>query len=324
MLSKYTLIAFSFVLSTVSATAKEIRSEPESPNKSLVFEVLTLLQEHVITKEQVDWKMLNSGVTNMLGHSPSLELTHQTIYYILKEVKTNHSFYRFKESGSVIMHSEFSCRVKITDKYELPEDVGYVRIDAFPNATMNNPVEFANAVHTQIAKQDVKELKGWIVDLRRNSGGNMWPMLAGVSALLGDGTKGYFVKPDGDKTQWGTYQGASFLNNRFQIRVDNPYQLNNINKPIAILSSKRTSSSGEAMLIAFKGMDNTRLFGKDSCGMSTANRGFTLQNGDTLLITTATMEDRRGQAYPAGVEVDDESETPLFSATKWIYSQSSE
>jgi len=38
---------------------------------------------------------------------------------------------------------------------------------------------------------------GWIIDLRGNSGGNMYPMLAGLSSLLGEGVLGYDVYPDG-------------------------------------------------------------------------------------------------------------------------------
>ena len=36
-------------------------------------------------------------------------------------------------------------------------------------------------------------MKGWIVDLRGNFGGNMWPMLLSVEPLIGNGTLGYFV-----------------------------------------------------------------------------------------------------------------------------------
>ena len=39
--------------------------------------------------------------------------------------------------------------------------------------------------------------RGWVVDLRDNTGGNMWPMLAAIAALLPDGVLGYFVLRDG-------------------------------------------------------------------------------------------------------------------------------
>lgn len=44
---------------------------------------------------------------------------------------------------------------------------------------------------------------GWVVDLRGNSGGSMWPMLAVALPLLGgDGVIGAFVTRDGARTPW--------------------------------------------------------------------------------------------------------------------------
>jgi len=40
------------------------------------------------------------------------------------------------------------------------------------------------------ASADRDDLIGWIVDLRGNGGGNMWPMLAGVGPVLGEGVVG--------------------------------------------------------------------------------------------------------------------------------------
>ncbi|MEU3854069.1 S41 family peptidase [Streptomyces sp. NPDC029554] len=38
-----------------------------------------------------------------------------------------------------------------------------------------------------VAKADRPNACGWVIDLRRNHGGNMWPMLAVVGPILGDG-----------------------------------------------------------------------------------------------------------------------------------------
>ena len=36
-------------------------------------------------------------------------------------------------------------------------------------------------------------LIGWIVDLRTDGGGNMWPMMAGLGPILGEGIMGWIV-----------------------------------------------------------------------------------------------------------------------------------
>lgn len=279
------------------------------------------MQEHVITKEQVDWNVVKTKATNMLGDEPTIDSRDKAIYFLLKTVKTNHSFYQFKESGKVIRHADFSCRVGMNDNYELPEDIGYVRVDSFTGINPNETQKFAESIQAQIIEQDSKSIKGWVVDLRRNSGGNMWPMLAGVSALLKDGIRGHFVKPNGETTSWGVDKGASFLNNRFLVKLKEAYELKNKNKPMAVLSSKRTSSSGEAVLIGFKETRQVRFIGENSCGLATANRRFSLDNGDALLVTVSVMTDRAGNQYPTGIEVDELSETPLQAAADWIYAE---
>lgn len=311
-----TLLTVFFCTVTFSSAANTIRQS--TGNQALVSEVIAILKEHVITKDQINWDVLESEALVRLGDASSIETRNDVIYYLLKEVKTNHSFYRFAESGKVIRHADFNCRIKVEDWHTLPDDIGYIRVDSFGSIKADEMDAFAESVQAQIIEQDAKQLKGWVIDLRRNSGGNMWPMLAGVSSFLEDGIRGHFIKPNGVKTQWGVYEGASFLDNRFQVNLKQAYQLKNTNKPIAVLGSKRTSSSGEAMLIAFKGTKNTRFIGGDSCGLATANRGFTLQNGDILFVTTAIMSDRTNREYPVGIKMDELSDSPLLSAEKWI------
>ena len=48
---------------------------------------------------------------------------------------------------------------------------------------------------------------GWIIDLRGNGGGNMYPMLAGLKPFLGDTVLGAFVGPDKTRANWVAGRG---------------------------------------------------------------------------------------------------------------------
>ncbi len=61
--------------------------------------------------------------------------------------------------------------------------------------------QYAHIAQTVIRDADQATTCGWVVDLRRNMGGNMWPMLAGVGPILGEGEAGAIVFADGP-TQW--------------------------------------------------------------------------------------------------------------------------
>ncbi len=84
-------------------------------------------------------------------------------------------------------------------------------------------------MHRKIAEQDSKNLLGWIVDLRWNSGGNMWPMIAGIGPLLGNGTYGYFI--DENESSWGYQNGASVINGNPVVAISSPYKLLNPTPP---------------------------------------------------------------------------------------------
>jgi hypothetical protein len=42
---------------------------------------------------------------------------------------------------------------------------------------------FADRLASMVAKQAAQHPQGWIIDLRTNWGGNMWPMIAGLEPI---------------------------------------------------------------------------------------------------------------------------------------------
>ena len=60
----------------------------------------------------------------------------------------------------------------------------------FNNVDSINRIKYADSLQYQIKLMDNKYIKGWILDLRENSGGNCWPMLTGLGPLLGNGICG--------------------------------------------------------------------------------------------------------------------------------------
>jgi len=58
------------------------------------------------------------------------------------------------------------------------------------------------------------------------------------------------------------------------------------------------------LIISFIGRSNTRSFGEQTCGLSTANAAFALNTSGTLILTVSTMADRNKQIYGSTVEPD--------------------
>ncbi len=304
-------------LLTFSVHAQDsVLGEDVTP-EATAYEVLNLMKEHVVTRDQVNWRLLKSDLDS-IERPFTRDSLREALTLILKRADTGHTFYKSAVEPKFVMQRKFECVA--TNTYDLPiipRHIGYLRVNSFNASSEKTKLHYIKGLRDEINRQKDRDTKAWIIDLRYNKGGNMWPMLAGIAPLLSNGVHGYFVKPDGSKTAWGTYDGQSFLNNQFMVGIEKS-SVGDANMPIAVLSSEQTASSGESLLVAFEDKPNIRSFGKPSCGMSTANRQFNLSNGATLNITTATMASKNGKLFGGRIAVDESSTRPVEDAIQWI------
>jgi hypothetical protein len=98
--------------------------------------------------------------------------------------------------------------------------------------------------------------------------------------------------------------------------------------PVAVLTGPSTGSAGEAVLIAFKGRPDTRVFGRSTAGFATGNDGFTFSDGALLLLTMANDVDRTGVVYRNAPIPPDQavaetagSDAAALAATAWLKEQ---
>ncbi|NUR58811.1 MAG: hypothetical protein HOV87_09060 [Catenulispora sp.] len=150
--------------------------------------------------------------------------------------------------------------------------------------------------------------QGWIVDLRENTGGNMWPMIAAIAGLLDRGVLGRFLLPDGRSQAWrlrrGYASGYVSLNRRPMARVPHRAQRRR-GAPLAALASARTASAGEAALIALRSQSPSRTFGTPTAGMTTGNITHFLPDGTRLMISVSHYADAEGRLIRGRIEPDE-------------------
>jgi carboxyl-terminal processing protease len=161
-----------------------------------------------------------------------------------------------------------------------------------------------------VADLDRPHPAGWIVDLRGNVGGNMWPMLAGIGPLLGESDHlGEFFTLDRHST-WKYRDGVAAeiedgKESPYPTVAGAPYKLAGT-PTVAVLIDHRTGSSGEAIAIAFRGRPKTRFFGEHTEGVSTANDVVKLPDGASMWLTIGVDADRTGRQYLEGFDPDEE------------------
>lgn len=182
---------------------------------------------------------------------------------------------------------------------EIIDDVAYLRVPR-ELVALEQMHDFAGTIRDAIIELDDTNLKGWIIDLRASYGGGMWATLHGLWPLLPEqDAAGYFLKPDEQPVCWGPMNNVPS-----DPRSLPDYTLQSKGSPIAVLTGTHTSSAGEALTIAFKGLDNVTSFGQPTHGETTGNRSFFLPDGRSIALTSSIYADRNLRAYGGQIHPD--------------------
>jgi carboxyl-terminal processing protease len=281
--------------------------------------VMDLMQANSINRLTIDWTAFRASVLRVAGASQTIADLNPAIREAITLLRDGHSSYR-SAAGTTIFVGLRSCSAPSLVAVTPPANIGTVAVGAF-SGTTEQANAFARQIQDTIAARDRDDLIGWIVDLRSNGGGNMWPMIAGLGPIIGGGPLGYFIGPTGSESGWDYRDGSSFSGNFAVSTVSPPYTLKRPAPRVAVLSDNRIASSGEATLIAFRRRPNTRSFGQPTCGLSTANATYPLSDGATLTVTTSVMADRAktrfGDSIPPD-EVIDDPQQAIQRAIAWL------
>ena len=313
----YCLIGL-LLLSVFSCNETEeprIAAEPEA----FLTEMLNIMEANSINRNTIDWTEFRSRVFESVGTAQTIDDAYPGVREALTLLGDNHSFFLKPEGGSIWGRGTILCDAAPIFSFTVPENIGYVKVSGF-SGSREDGVPFADRIQESIRSQDSADLIGWIVDLRGNTGGNMWPMIAGIGPILGEGTSGYFVDPDDNQSAWGYSNGSSIISGNTVVRSSNPYELINPDPKVAVLLDNDIASSGEAVAIAFVGRENTRSFGSPTCGLSTANASFSLSNDAQLFLTVSYMADRNLNLFgtPVMPDVEADNKDVFDQAILWL------
>ncbi len=195
----------------------------------------------------------------------------------------------------------------------LEDNIGYLEL--FVQGPPQQQQEYADCAQQAIREAGVRGAKAWIVDLRCNRGGNMWPMIAGAGPLMGEGEIGAFIHNNANQPpiHWFYLNSAACYK---KSEVEQPeavtmsstptLALDPANVPVAVLTSGFTGSAGEMTLVAFRGRPNLRTFGEATEGLMTAVAMRELDDGAVLGIAESIPADRTGTVYNGKLDPDQE------------------
>lgn len=288
---------------TQPTTTTNQTAQTQAAVRDYLTRIFDLMRANSINRQTIDWEAFRAEVFGIAANAQSIAELNPAIRQAITLLRDGHTSYR-SAAGTTIFVGLRSCVPEPVVAVSAPPNIGVIRITSFSGTTEAGNA-FARQLQDTIAAGDQAGVIGWIVDLRSNGGGNMWPMLAGAGPILGDGALGYFITPVGNETMWEYRNGTSYSGSFPANTVSPPYVLRGAQPRVAVLSNIGVGSSGEATLIAFRLRPNTRSFGEASCGLSTSNQTFTLSDGATLNLTSAVMADRAKNRYGDRVVPDE-------------------
>ncbi|HAS43432.1 MAG TPA: hypothetical protein DCS93_23330 [Microscillaceae bacterium] len=318
-------------------------------------EALDTIRTYALNTEQVNWEQLRKEVIEKAQGAKTTPEVYHLVRYALQSLKDDHSFLQLsdslitleknarKDQNSTQAHtskkapSPYGRRMKIEHGIH---EVGNLKIARIfvPQGMRDN--KFAQRLHDLVVEMGKQQPCGWIVDLRGNGGGNMWPMLAGVGHLVGENPLAGSVDGEGRRDYY-LYKSGKAIYKHKTGKEDAAYAevkeaafAGDKNASLAFLIDRGTASSGESLATILKGRKNTRGFGETTYGASTSTRGFKLSDGSNLVIAVSTFQDRQGNKYPDGIKPDveitignqkeDPAQDPVIKAAiAWLQTQAS-
>jgi carboxyl-terminal processing protease len=285
---------------------------------NLLDAIIDFMQTHSLWRASLDWVAVRAEAHALLGDQAddtSLSAADPAIEFLLGRLRAAgadyHNLLRTPAQAATASPSPYIA----PSGMPLAGGFGYVIVPGFQGEAQQASL-FASEIAAVIASQQHQASCGWIVDLRQNTGGNMYPMLSGLAPLLGPGTVAEFRSVTGamDQVALGADGSITYLNagrgsGSFDYfpAVTLPDTARLASLPIAVLIGGRTASAGEAVTIAFARRANTHFFGESTAGFATSPTWLPLLNESLLALATMWTTGPLGAIYPQGIQPDVEA-----------------
>ena len=277
----------------------------------------SIIQQRSIYSNKADWNVIEKNFKSKLQNAKTDIDTIKafiSIFERLGDVHSNISYNNktysnyptyddttLKKLMPLVAKSQQQNGIIKTSVVE--KNYGYIQIPGI-QAWGQKTNEYAQAIADSICWLAAKKVKGYIIDLRLNSGGQLSAMLSGLNLLLGNTYLGGGVNSYGTETNRFEILKNNFCINAVQMTaIKNKCDALLSSKPVVVLIGPATISSGSISAIAFKGRPATLFIGEPTAdGYTTGNDYFYFTPTLSLNLSTSYSQDRNKIIYKNSVE----------------------
>jgi len=291
-----------FLFASLAIWAGLLLSGCGSPEQQYVRKAVKLMNKRGLFAEGPAWEAARAAA--LAAEPATMEQAYDVCREALKVAGGKHSFISTVERQQASAAEDQKTEPSVT---VIDDGIVLITLPHFSGQTREDNQRYAWAVLD--ALPEASDIKGVVIDLRGNTGGNMYPMIAAVHRFLPDDTI------------------LRFKSRQFSTPVTKDFILSNVDIheqllipcAIALLTDEWTASSGEATLLCFRGLDNVRTFGAPTAGYASANTPYRMPDGSQLVLTTSCDMARTGEIFcDDPIAPDVPSDHPLEDALTWL------
>ncbi len=277
---------------------------------------ISLLQQYALNTKTTNWPLVKQSAYAKAANATTWQGLDSAVSYLFEVVNDHHGWLSAGDAEirwhlkqelkfSEAVKNEIAKGNRIVKKV-LPGNIGYLRLPGMMLDTSQYNKKAQQLADSLYALEQSGATK-IIIDLRLNAGGTMFPMIAGVTSLLGNGK---FI---GGANSEGVVQEMSVAaNGKFysadggMAEVSNSCSKLSPKTTVVVLTSNLTGSAGECVAVAFKGRKHTRFIGEPTAGFTIGNNGHWIIEGKAgIVIAESAIVDRNKNIYYTNVLPDE-------------------
>jgi C-terminal processing protease CtpA/Prc len=296
------------------------KKKPSKLALKYISSVCDTIMKHSLVRDSVNIENLKQTAFKIAGSAKKYSDCYLAVSYLLESLRPygdHHSFFmkpdevrNWQNNGSVVSKIKYPS-------WKIINECGYILVPSFHGGNQNLILAYADSIQLALKKLENAGIKGWIIDLRENTGGNMEPMLAGLGPIFSSDKLGSLVDVNKKQEAWYYRNGKYFGDNYAGWGVSNPVILTS-KLSVAVLTGNQTGSSGESVAISFIGNARTKFFGQPTWGLTTGNGSFDLVDGAKIFLASTIMADRNGKQYTGSIKPDIQIDDTLVNGTDMV------
>ena len=274
----------------------------QSPEQEYVKKAVKLMDKHGLFAEGPAWEQTRAAALE--AKPGSKEEAYEIARTALKVAGGKHSFISTVESQQESATEDKETEPSVTT---LDDGILLIVLPHFSGQSADENQRYAKAVLDALPDADAPE--GVVIDLRGNTGGNMYPMIAAIHRFL----------PDDNILRFKTRKFTMPVMKESVLRNVGLSARPALDCPVALLTDEWTASSGEAVLLCFRGLEKARTFGAPTAGYASANAPYPMPDGSQLVLTTGCDMARTGEIFcDDPIAPDVTTDNPLEDALRWL------